>query len=272
MNSKALTKMPKLNQVRDAAVLAARASGKVLLHYFEGKLKVSEKLGAGLVTNADFEAQDQAVRILQKHFPDFGFLTEETLPKKYLRKNPGSGRWIIDPLDGTTNFVHGFPMFCVSIAAEWENQIIVGVIYHPVLDEIYVAVRGKGATLNGRRIHVSNTQTLRDSLLTTGFAYRKDEYLRAEMDAFERLSGATRAIRRPGSAALDLAYTARGVFDAFWERRLSPWDVAAGALIVSEAGGKVTDFHGNPFRVDAGELLASNSNLHESLLKEVAPS
>jgi myo-inositol-1(or 4)-monophosphatase len=161
-------------------------------------------------------------------------------------------------------------MFCVSIAAEWEGEIVVGVIYHPILKDLYVAVRGKGAFVNGKRLRVSNTRRVENSLLTTGFTYRKDKYLHREMEAFERLSHVTRAIRRPGSAALDLAYTARGVFDGFWERRLSPWDVAAGALLVMEAGGKVTDFQGRPFRIDSKEVLASNSSLHQDLLKSVA--
>lgn len=257
---------PPLTTIRDAAIRASEAAGKVLLKYFRGKLKVSEKPGAGLVTNADFEAQDKAVAILRRACPEFGFLTEEGKPEL----SDSLGRWVIDPLDGTTNYVHGFPMFCVSIAAEWNGEVVVGVIHHPILKETYVGILGKGATVNGRKIQVSKTPNLRDALLTTGFTYRKDELLRAEMDALERLSGTARAIRRPGSAALDLVYTACGVFDGFWERRLSPWDVAAGALIVTEAGGKVTDFNGNKFRIDCGELLASNGRLHPSLLREVS--
>jgi myo-inositol-1(or 4)-monophosphatase len=145
------------------------------------------------------------------------------------------------------------------------------VIYHPILKDTYVAVRGGGAFVNGRPMRVSKTRRLGDSLLTTGFTYRKDSWLRAEMEAFERLSEVARAVRRPGSAALDLAYTARGVFDGFWERRLSPWDVAAGALLVEEAGGKVTDFQGKSFQISAREILASNGTLHKPLLQAVAP-
>jgi myo-inositol-1(or 4)-monophosphatase len=254
---------PSLTKLRDGAVDSAEAAGKILLKYFRGKIKVAEKKGAGLVTNADFEAQDKVVSVLRKATPNFGFLTEEAKPE--LSSSPG--RWIIDPLDGTTNFVHGFPMFCVSIAAEWEGEIVVGVIYHPVLKDLYVAVRGKGATLNGRRISVSKTVDLHKALLTTGFVYRKEDRLKTEMDAFEQLSGVARAIRRPGSAALDLAYTACGVFDGFWERRLSPWDIAAGSLLVTEAGGQVTDFAGKSFQVETKELLASNPQLHPKLLR-----
>lgn len=270
MKKNSKRKSSEISFIRDTAVKAAKAAGKVLMYYFTRNLKISEKPGAGLVTNADFEAQEEAIRVLQKNFPEYGFLTEETRREERLEQPNPQGRWIIDPLDGTTNYVHRFPMFCVSIAAEWKGEIIVGVIYHPVLNDLYIAIRGKGATLNGKKIHVSETSSLRNALLTTGFTYRKDQHLRKEMGAFEKLSGITRAIRRPGSAALDLAYTAQGVFDGFWERRLSPWDVAAGALLVLEAGGQVTDFQGNPFKVNSGEILASNSKLHPSLLNEVA--
>jgi myo-inositol-1(or 4)-monophosphatase len=230
-------------------------------------MKVREKQGAGLVTSADLEAEATCVRILKRAQPEFGFLTEEA-PEKPAKN---AGRWIIDPLDGTTNFVHGFPMFCVSIAAEWEGEIVAGVIYHPILKETYRAIRGKGAWVNNTRMHVSRTKKLGNSLLSTGFSYRKDRVLHKEMEAFERLSDIARAIRRPGSAALDLAYTARGIFDGFWERRLSPWDVAAGALLVQEAGGKVTDFKGNPFKIDSSELLASNAFLHKDLKRIILP-
>ena len=263
-----LKSLPDFSALRESTIEAAHAAGKVLVKYFGKSIRVSEKKGAGLVTNADIEAESAALKILRRARPDFSVLAEESAPKP-TRGSPG--RWIIDPLDGTTNFVHRFPMFCVSIAAEWENQVQVGVIYHPILRDTYVAVRGKGAFVNGKRMHVSKTRRLADSLLTTGFTYRKDAWLKSEMEAFERLSGVVRAVRRPGSAALDLAYTARGVFDGFWERRLSPWDVAAGALLVQEAGGKVSDFQGKLFRVEGSEILASNGSLHNSLLQAVAP-
>jgi len=250
---------------------AAVASGKVLMKYFNRKgLKVSEKTGAGLVTEADLSSEKVSIRILKKACPHFAFLTEETSPED-IPVSPQSGRFILDPLDGTTNFVHGFPMFCVSAAAEWNGEVVAGAIYHPVLGDLYTASKGRGAFINGKRMKVSETKKTRDALLTTGFSYRRDLLLIAEMDAFERLSGNARAIRRPGSAALDLAYVARGVFDGFWERRLSPWDVAAGSLIVKEAGGKVTDFSGKKFRLGSDEILASNGVLHRPLMKHVRP-
>ena len=244
---------------------AAHAAGRILMHHFTRKLQWREKPGAGLVTNADLASEAEVMRRLKRARPDFGFLAEES------GRSAGTpeGRWIIDPLDGTTNYVHRFPMFCVSLAAEWRGEIVAAVIYHPVLKDTYHAVRGGGAWVNQQRIRVSETSRIKDSLLTTGFTYRKDAWLREEMEPFERLSGVARAVRRPGSAALDMAYVARGVFDGFWEKRLSPWDVAAGSLLVTEAGGRVTNYRGEPFRLDAVETLASNSRLHPQLVRAV---
>jgi myo-inositol-1(or 4)-monophosphatase len=258
-----------LPQLKRDMVRAAHAAGRVLMKYYALSLNVREKKGAGLVTEADLAAEKAVIAILAKARPDFLFLSEETNPEG----QPGisRGRWVIDPLDGTTNFVHRFPMFCVSIGAEWDGQIVAGVIYAPVLKDLYVTTLGGGAFLNGKRMRVSRTEKLRDSLLTTGFSYRKQEWLHAEMSAFERLSMTARAIRRPGSAALDLAYTARGVFDGFWESKLSPWDVAAGGLLVREAGGQVTNFSGAPFHIEQREILATNSLLHEELRSIIAP-
>lgn len=253
---------------------AASAAGKVLLRYFEKTFEVREKQQAGLVTNADLEAEAAVIRILKKARPDFGFLAEESGQLQSSRSGATDGRWIIDPLDGTTNFVHGFPMFCVSIAAEWQGKVVAGLIHHPVLDESTWASSKKGTWLlrgrKKRRVKVSSTAKLKGSLLTTGFTYRKQD-LHLEMGPFERLSGIARAIRRPGSAALDLAYTARGVFDGFWERNLSPWDVAAGMLLVEEAGGRVSDFSGEAFQISGSEILASNGLLHESIQKTIQP-
>ncbi len=267
MTSKSLA--PSLTSLRNTAIEAAHAAGAELAKRFQKKLKISEKKNAGLVTDADIAAETAALKVLKRKFSHFGFLTEESSPDPELSR--AEGRWICDPLDGTTNFVHGFPMFCVSIAAEWQGEVVVGVIYHPILKETYVAVRGKGAFMNGKRIHVSKTSRLEDSLLTTGFTYHKKDWLKMEIQAFERLSGLVRAGRRPGSAALDLAYTARGVFDGFWERGLSDWDVAAGSILIEEAGGKVTDFNGKRFRLGGKEILTSNSKIHTPLRQIIAP-
>ncbi len=260
---------PDPKKILAGMVKAAQISGAILRKYYQlsrgAKLSIAEKPGAGLVTNADIESEKACVKALRKIRPDFSFLTEEETAER----TPARGRWIIDPLDGTTNFVHGFPMFCVSLAAEWDGKIIAAVIEHPILRETYTATLGGGAFINGKKLKVSATKTLADSLLSTGFTYRKTELLHTEMLAFEELSSIARAIRRPGSAALDLAYTARGVFDGFWERRLSPWDVAAGLLLVREAGGRVTDFKGNEDILTSPAILATNSVLHDSLLAVV---
>ncbi|OFY98744.1 MAG: hypothetical protein A2070_10215 [Bdellovibrionales bacterium GWC1_52_8] len=251
------------------AIEAAHAAGSVLTRYFLKKLHAQEKKDAGIVTEADLAAEKAALKILNSRegarakLPQFSYLTEESGKGG---QEQSEGRWIIDPLDGTTNFFHGFPMFCVSIAAEWRGEVRAGVIYHPILKETYVATRGKGAFMNKKPLLVSKASNLSRALLTTGFSYTKD-VLDKEIQSFQNISRICRAVRRPGSAALDLAYTARGVFDGFWERNLSPWDVAAGSLLVTEAGGKVTDFSGNAFRVDAHEILATNGIVHQRLLR-----
>lgn len=256
-------------------IRAAEGCGKILYRYWakrdQSSLKIREKIGAGLVTIADLESELACVKALRKIRPDFGFLTEENTTIRADENRPESprGRWIIDPLDGTTNFVHGFPMFCVSIAAEWDGKVIAGVIHHPILKDTYSASLKGGAFVNGKRLRVSKTTQVRDALLSTGFTYRKTQLLHTEMLAFEQLSGLARAIRRPGSAALDLAYVARGIFDGFWERRLSPWDVAAGILLVREAGGKVSNFKGSRIETESAEVLATNGRLHPSLLRAI---
>ena len=256
---------PSLLDLRNAATLAAHAAGEVLMRRFRTKLRVDEKPGQGLVTNADFESERAALKSLHSTFPDFGILTEESDGKK--AQSPG--RWILDPLDGTTNYAHGLTTFCVSIAGEWNGEIVVGAIFHPTSGEMYTAMRGKGSFIDGRRMRVSTTPELRDAFLSTGFSSRKDKWLTQEIATFERLSRKSNGVRRPGSAALDLAQVARGVFDGFWERGLSAWDVAAGSLMIEEAGGKVSDFKGNALRLDGGEVLCSNGAIHRALVHEI---
>ncbi|HTL11827.1 MAG TPA: inositol monophosphatase family protein [Bdellovibrionota bacterium] len=246
---------------------AAMAGGAVLKRHYGRLLKVTEKSdGSGIVSNADVASEAAVLRKLKAVRRDFGILAEES----GAAENPGGapeGRWLVDPLDGTNNFVHGYPMFCVSVAAEWHGQLAAGAIYHPVLDEMYVAVLGRGAKVNGRTMKVSRRTGLQESLLTTGFTSQKEKWLKLELKAFEYLSSLARAVRRPGSAALDLAYTARGVFDAFWERGLAPWDVAAGSLLVSEAGGRVSGFRGEPISLDGRcEILACNPLIHSQIM------
>lgn len=258
-----------VQKLKLAAVKAALASGAVLMKYFRKPLKVKEKLGAGLVTNADIESEAAALKILRRAAPGFDIYAEESSPQA--RKLEREGQWIIDPLDGTTNFVHGFPMFCVSIAARVGDELEVGVIYHPILKDLYVGVRGAGATVNRKPLRVSNRKHLSEGLLTTGFSVSRGERLHRAIEVFETVSNEARAVRRPGSAALDLAYTARGIFDGFWEADLAAWDVAAGAVLVREAGGLVTDYAGNPFLSDARQILAANRYLHPKLARLLGP-
>jgi myo-inositol-1(or 4)-monophosphatase len=260
--------MKQHDQWLKVAVDAALQAGAVIRRHYTRKIEVREKGKLGLVTNVDFEAEDVALGVLKKAEPNFALLTEET-HSNGVRAKGQEGLWIVDPLDGTTNFVHRFPMFCVTIAAEFQGEIVVGVTYHPILNELYTAVKGKGAFVNKKRMWVSETKTLKNSLLATGFAYSERDLLKTEMTSFEKASRAARAVRRPGSAALDLAYTARGVFDGFWERYLSPWDVAAGSLLVSEAGGKVTNFAGKKFDAHQPEVLATNGAIHKAIRSKI---
>lgn len=261
--------MKKRELLLEGAVDAAYAAGKVIRKHFTRKLRVQEKPDhQGLVTNADVEAEAVALRILKKVQPEFALLTEETNSKGSMSEGH-KGMWILDPLDGTTNFVHRFPMFCVTIAAQIDEKVEVAVTYHPILDELYTSIRGKGAFINGKRMKVSSTKDIEDSLLSTGFAYSRKKLLPTEMSSFEKVSMKARAVRRPGSAALDLAYTARGVFDGFWERHLAPWDVSAGSLLVTESGGLVTNFANKKFDHLGIEVLASNGHLHRQILKRL---
>jgi myo-inositol-1(or 4)-monophosphatase len=250
------------------AVEAALQAGKVIRKHYTRPLEIREKGKLGLVTNADMEAEAVALKQLKKCEPGFEFLSEETHSEGAVSMGQ-DGLWIVDPLDGTTNFIHRFPMFCVTIALEYRGKVEVAVTYHPILDELYTAIRGQGAYLNGKPMKVSKTREMKMALLSTGFAYSARDSLSSEMTSFEKVSRASRAVRRPGSAALDLAFTARGVFDGFWERHLSPWDVAAGALLVKEAGGKVSGFDSGIFDLRAGEILASNGKLHAKILEKI---
>jgi myo-inositol-1(or 4)-monophosphatase len=242
------------------AVDTARDAGALLLAHADLPLDVREKGARGdLVTLADRASEALIVERLRAASPGSAILGEEG------GTSAGSSdeRWIVDPLDGTTNYAHGYPLYCVSIAYEVAGEVVAGVIFAPVLDELFAARRGGGATCNGRPVRVSDAPRLAQALVCTGF--KPAQYDR-NGENFARLSRRAQGVRRDGSAALDLAFVAASRFEAFWELDLHSWDVAAGALIVSEAGGKVSALDGGPFRVDGGSTLASNGHVHAEMV------
>lgn len=250
----------------DVALEAAQAAGRLIVQAHHARDPVAEHKGAvDLVTQTDRDAE-QAIRdVLARHTPGIPVMGEEG--------GGGEGastRWVVDPIDGTTNFVHGFPWFCVSIALEDAGASQVGVVLDPLRDHAYHATLDQGAWLGERRLRVSATPHLADALIATGFPYDRHSQLDTLLDALRRVLRQCRGIRRAGSAALDLAMVASGNLDAYWERKLHPWDIAAGRLLVTEAGGRITDHHGEPLRGDRPCPLASNGALHEELLEVLA--
>lgn len=245
------------------AIATARQAGLYLRDNFHKSHTISFKGTINIVTEADRKAEEMILHAIRHEFPDHDILTEET---------PGTDRgrpirWIIDPLDGTTNYAHGFPAFCVSIALEVDGLVNLGVVYHPMLEELFVAERGGGALLNGYPIHVSPIDDLSRSLLATGFPYDIRESEQNNIRHFNAMALRAQAIRRAGSAALDMAYVAAGRFDGFWELKLMPWDTAAGLLLIEEAGGVVSDLFGNPYHLNTSSILASNGFIHEQMME-----
>lgn len=246
----------------------AKDAGDLLLRSFRRPLRTSYKGVANLVTEADTDSERLIIGRLKELHPGIPFLSEEAGGQMIDR----GLLWVIDPLDGTTNFAHGFPWFSVSIALVDNGEPILGVIYHPTVGELYAGGMEMGAFQNGKQIRVSTTSSLSESLVTTGFYYYKGEELSRQIAAFDRVHQRVQTIRRPGSAALDLAYVAAGYFDAFWEKGLAAWDVAAGYLLVREAGGAVTDYQGHPAGITGDETIASNGLIHEALREVVTGS
>jgi len=247
----------------EAAVGGGKKAGALLLDYAKSGFRIEHKNPINLVTDADHAAEQCVIDHIRTHFPTHGFLAEE---RGRVEPSPSPYLWIIDPLDGTTNFAHGYPAYCVSIGLEHRGRCILGVIFDPSRDELFTAVDKCGAHLNGRPIHVSNTMTLDKSLLVTGFAYDIRDSPRNNLDHFAKFALKAQGMRRTGSAALDLCYVAAGRFDGFWEVRLNPWDMAAGSVIVQEAGGRLTDFRGNQLSIYGQELVASNGHIHQAML------
>jgi myo-inositol-1(or 4)-monophosphatase len=249
----------------ETAVDIAREAGSLLANYFERRVAFELKGEYDLITEADRASEALVVGRLRGHFPQHAIVAEE-----------GGGvetsseyRWYVDPLDGTTNFAHGYPVFNVTLALERAGEMIAGVIYDPIRREMFSAELGGGAYLNNRRIHVSHTARLEDSLCCTGFPSRK-RHLNVNVHFYHQLAMATHGVRRSGSAAIDLAYVACGRLDFFWEIGLNPWDFAAGRLIVTEAGGRCSDMHGQPHTMNSPHLLTDNGRLHDQILAAFA--
>jgi len=242
---------------------AARKAGGILKENIHGAREITYKGDINLVTEMDTRSERAVVETLRASFPEHGIIAEE----ETTIRNGSGYTWIIDPLDGTTNYAHGYPCFSVSIALEHEGDVITGVVYDPMRDELFTAQKGQGAYLNGKRIKVSIVDTLIKSLLATGFPYDRKVSEKNNLDYFHDLLMASQEVRRDGSAALDLCSVAAGRFDGFWELKLKPWDVAAGSLIVREAGGRVTDLWDNTFDIFADEVLASNGMIHGQMVE-----
>lgn len=250
------------NTYFQVAVSAALSSGQMIEESMQIPPEVFFKGEVNLVTNFDKKAQEMIYKEISEAFPGHDFLAEEGLCE-----DKGSEfRWIIDPIDGTTNYAHKFPFFCVSIALEWNRKIVLGIIYDPIRKEMFTARYKTGAFLNDKRIRVSSVGNLNESLLSTGFPYDIRESEDNNIDYFIGFLTTAQAVRRTGSAAIDICYVACGRFDGFWEIKLSPWDVAAASLILTEAGGSISDFKGRDYDIYGNETLASNGYIHDQMI------
>jgi myo-inositol-1(or 4)-monophosphatase len=248
----------------EAAIEIAREAGAILCEEFHRPLQISYKGEVDLVTQADKRSEKAIVAKLAKYFPDHAIVGEEGT-----RVESASGsefRWHVDPLDGTTNFAHGYPCFSVSIGLAQNDELLAGVVFNPFYNELFAAARGQGARLNGKKIHVSTINTLSTSLVCTGFPTHQ-RHNNLNIHYYRDFTLRTHGVRRDGSAALDLASVAAGRFDGFWEFGLNKWDTAAGVLLVEEAGGKVSDFSGDPYRLGGPMILATNGLIHEEMRK-----
>ncbi|CAK0753362.1 inositol-phosphate phosphatase [Gammaproteobacteria bacterium] len=257
-----------MHPIVNIAVRAARAAGSVIVRSLEqvSTLQIDTKGTNDFVTDVDRRAEQEIIRIIRRAYPDHAILGEES---------GSSGNddsvWVIDPLDGTTNFLHGFPQFSVSIALRHRGRLDHGVVYDPLRQELFTASRGEGARLNDRRIRVSSARGLEGALLGTGFPFRLQHYLDDYLNCFRALFGQVADIRRPGSAALDLSYVAAGRLDGFWEMGLSEWDMAAGALLILEAGGLVGDFAGGENFLATGNIVGGNPKVFRAILQTIQP-
>ena len=255
-----------MNQMEmlEFAKITAKGAGAILMEHF-GKISSYDRKSShiDLLTIADTQSEAFILKEITKTFPDHHIIAEESATVE----NNSDYRWVIDPLDGTTNFVHSLPIFAVSIGLEYKDETIVGVVYNPAADKCFWAEKNGGAFLNGEAIHITSTNTLSNSLLVTGFPYINDDRWRKGFDLFKTLYGKTQGVRRLGAAALDFCFVAMGRFEGFWEFGLQPWDVCAGALIVKEAGGKVSDWGNSPMPFSGNRILATNGHIHKEMLE-----
>ena len=251
------------------AVRAARAAGNIIVRNMDriDRLNVATKRSNDFVSEVDQQAESAIIDILRQAYPDHGIYAEES----GRQQEAAEYQWIIDPLDGTTNYLHGFPQFSVSIALKHKRRLEAAVIYDPLSQELFTAARGEGAQMNEKRIRVSGYSGLKGTLLSTGFPYTDQAYLDTYLETMKALMAPAAGIRRPGSAALDLAWLAAGRTDGFWEFNLNAWDIAAGALIVREAGGIVSDFYGQDGYLDNGDIIAASPKVFPEMLKIIEP-
>ncbi|NIO04538.1 MAG: inositol monophosphatase [Proteobacteria bacterium] len=252
-----------LKSIGDFVVALAREAGEIQRRHLGQSKPIAYKGPVDLVTEVDHLCEDAIIGRILDRFPRHHVLAEEGEHKP---QGESSFRWYVDPLDGTTNYVHGYPCFSVSIGLEVEAEMVLGVVYDPMGDELFHGIKDHGAFLNGRKINVSKIRALEQSLLATGFPYDIRESEENNIDHFAKFALASQGVRRDGSAALDLCYVAIGRFDGFWEMKLRPWDVAAGVVMVREAGGRVSDFRNAPFSIDSGEVLATNGLIHGQMV------
>ena len=252
-----------LGEIRDVGLAAATRAGDILLKYLKKAHTVKKKGAIDLVTEVDVASEKAITEIIRSAFPEHRIHAEES----GVTQRTGPCEWIIDPLDGTTNYAHGLPDFAVSIAFACEKEPIFGLVLNPVREELFCGMQDHGATLNGHPIHVSNTKNMQEALLVTGFPYDLQSLIEPLMRRLERCLMASQGIRRLGSAALDLCYVACGRFEGFWEQNLSPWDTAAGVVIAREAGAKISDFSNQPFSIDKKEILATNGLIHNDMTR-----
>jgi len=248
-----------LNTAREAATSA----GIILSRLFGQVRQITKKSDIDLVTEADVQSEKKVIEIIRKTFPQDNILAEEAGKHAY----SSNRTWIIDPLDGTTNFVHGFPFFAVSIGLEVGEESVVGVVFNPFMNELFEATKGAGAFLNGTPIRVSQTWDLKESLLATGFPYDIHERADDVMGRLKKMIITAQGVRRPGSAALDMCYVAAGRLDGFWEQGLHPWDTAAGIVIVEEAGGKLSTYQGTPYTPYHKSIVAANPFIHAAMVE-----